>query len=276
MQKRPDAADFSSAIGLDGLRGARIGVLRQLFGREPEDQPATAIVEAAIARLQTAGASVIDPLSASFDLWQRMRDASGGDGADSRVALDHYFAARGSDFPIKSLAELVARGGYLGRLRERYARDLALPEPEANPAYQQNLAQRRALRNAVVELMDRDRLDVVIYPHETKPARTLAEEVIDGGERASPPDRRGVGRGNTISSATGLPTIVVPVGFNHDGVGVGLEFLGRPGDELTVIRIARSYEVIDPHHRLPGLTPLLGVERLEYVVNSTVPAARSK
>ena len=109
-----------------------------------------------------------------------------------------------------------------------------------------------------------ERLDALVYPVESKPARTLAEEVPDGGARPSPPDKRGVGRGNTISPASGLPAIVVPVGFNRDGVGVSLEFLGRSFDEATVIRLAFAYEQADPHRRLPASTPLLGIEQIEY------------
>lgn len=244
----------------DGLKGARIGVLRQLFGSGPEDAPARELIDTAIAKLRAQGADIVDPVTAGFDLWQRVRDVSGGDGGDSRAGLERYFATRGPGFPIKTLPDLLASGGILGRLRTRYERDLTAPDPAHNARYQANLAARAALREAVIELLDRVRLDAVVYPHETKPARTLAEEVPDGGAGPSLPDNRGVGKGNTISSATGLPAIVVPVGFNPDGVGVGLEFLGRPAGEAVIIRLAFAYEQANPHRRLPPSTPLLGTE----------------
>lgn len=256
--------NFATVLRADGLKGARIGVLRQLCGGDPEDQPALALIDAAIARLKAGGAVVVDPLTADGDLWQRVRDVSNGDGGDSRVGLEYYFSTRGREFPFKTLGDLLANGGILGRLRGKYEHDLQAPDPGTSPAYRRNYEDRVALRQFVTELMEREHLDALVYPHETKPARSLAEEVPDGGASPGLPDKRRAGKGNTISSATGLPTIVVPVGFNTDGVGVGLEFLGRSFDEATVVRLAFAYQEAASHRELPSSTPLLGSERLQY------------
>lgn len=258
------ATGYRDALQPGGVKGARIGVLRQLFGSEPEDAPAVALIDGAIARLQAAGAVVVDPVPTGVDLWQRVRDVSSGDGGDSRVGLEYYFSTRGREFPIKTLSDLLASGGILGRLRAKYERDLQAPDPAGSPAYRANYEARLALRQFVVDLMNREKLDALVYPHETKPARTLAQEVPDGGASAGLPDPRRAGRGNTISSATGLPTIVLPAGFNRDGVGVGLEILGRPFAEKAIIRLAFAYEQTAPPRTLPPSAPLLGSERLDY------------
>lgn len=258
------APNYAAALQQNGLKGARIGVLRQLCGGDPEDQPALDLVNSAIAALRAQGAVVVDPVTAEGDLWQRVRDVSGGDGGDSRVGLEAYFATRGRAFPFKTLGDLLASDGILGRLRERYERDLAAPDPAASLAYRANYAARIALRAFVTGLMEREHLDAVVYPHETKPARSLAEEVPDGGASPGLPDKRRAGKGNTISSATGLPTVVVPIGFNRDGVGVGLEFLSRSFDESAALRLAFAFEQAAPHRQLPASTPLLGGEKLTY------------
>ena len=114
-------------------------------------------------------------------------------------------------------------------------------------------------------LMEQWQLDAVVYPFETKPALTVEEAAPDKGntvvDRGS---NRVRGSGNRLSTVTGLPTIVVPAGFNQDGVGVGLEILGKLYDEATVVRLAYAFEQAAPHRKLPQSTPLLGIEKIEY------------
>jgi amidase len=40
----------------------------------------------------------------------------------------------------------------------------------------------------------------------------------------------------------GLPCISVPVGFNAAGLPMGMQLIGRPQDDLSVLRIAHAYE----------------------------------
>ena len=43
-------------------------------------------------------------------------------------------------------------------------------------------------------------------------------------------------------SLAGLPTISVPVGFNDTGLPMGLQVIGKPGADLTVLQLAYAYE----------------------------------
>src|SRR5258708_12774302 len=87
---------------------------------------------------------------------------------------------------------------------------------------------RYILRGAIQELMNRWQIDVLVYPHETKPARTIADAVPGGGELESPPQPREVGNGNRLSTATALPTILVPIAFNTPHVHATLAFPTNP------------------------------------------------
>lgn len=254
---------YLSALRKDGLKGARIGVVRELFGDGPEDAPAIALIDAAIAKLKEEGAVVIDPLPVNADLWEILRQTNYGR-FENRAAMEFYFALREPGFPFKDLPDLVAHGGVLGRLKERYQDEHDAGELTNNPAYVGLHKGREVARNFVHELMDRWQLDALVYPHETKPVRTIAESVRDNGNSPNPPNTPVVGQGNRISTVTGLPTLTVPAGFGPDGVPVGIEFLGRRFAEATILRLAYAYEQAHPQRKLPDTTPLIGVEILSY------------
>lgn len=257
--------NYLGALKKDGLKGARIGVLRDLFGKEKADQPAVELIEAALATLKEQGATIVDPLDPGVDLWATLRDTNAGTG-EYKQAINAYFAARGSATTVKNLSELIASGGYLGRLKKNYMESDAVGEMTYNADYIGRYKGKQVIRERMMALMQEWQLDAVVYPFETKPARTIAEAAPDAGETAVDNERnnRTPGGGNRLSTVSGLPTIVVPVGFNKDGVGVALEILGKLYDEATIVRLAYAYEQAAPHRKLPSTTPLLGIEKIEY------------
>lgn len=257
--------NYLSALKADGLKGARIGVLRDLFGKDKEDKPAVDLVNAAIAKLKEQGATVIDPLDPGVDLWATLRDTNAGTG-EYKQAINAYFAARGSATPVKNLGELIASGGYLGRLKKNYEESNAVGEMTYNADYIGRYKGKIVIRERMMQLMQQWQLDALVYPFETKPAKTIAEAAPNKGETAvtDPFNNRVPGGGNRLSTVSGLPTIVVPVGFNKDGVSVSLEILGKLYDEATVIKLAYAYEQANPNRKLPKTTPLLGIEKIEY------------
>lgn len=257
--------NYLGALKKDGLKGKRIGVLRELFGNGAEDKPAVDIVNAAIKVLKEQGATIIDPMPSGVELWGVLRETNVGNG-EYKQAINAYFAARGTATPVKNLSELITSGGYLGRLKKMYEESDAVGEMATNADYIGKIKGRWQMRAHMMQLMQHWQLDAVVYPFETKPARTIADAAPNSGETVAPENERNreVGNGNRLSTVTGLPTIVVPTGFNTDGVSVGMEILGKLYDEPTVIGIAYAYEQAAPHRKLPPTTPLLGVEKISY------------
>jgi len=43
-------------------------------------------------------------------------------------------------------------------------------------------------------------------------------------------------------NALGLPVLSVPCGFSAGGLPIGLQIVGRPFDEATVLRLGHAYE----------------------------------
>ena len=57
-----------------------------------------------------------------------------------------------------------------------------------------------------------------------------------------------------VPSLAGLPALSVPVGFDADGLPVGMQIIGRAFDEATLFRLGHAYQqATDWHRRAPRL-----------------------
>ena len=57
-----------------------------------------------------------------------------------------------------------------------------------------------------------------------------------------------------VPSLAGLPALSLPVGFDPDGMPVGMQIIGRPFDESMLFRIGHAYQgETDWHTRAPKL-----------------------
>jgi aspartyl-tRNA(Asn)/glutamyl-tRNA(Gln) amidotransferase subunit A len=55
-------------------------------------------------------------------------------------------------------------------------------------------------------------------------------------------------------NVAGLPGVSVPCGFDSRGLPIGLQLIGKPFDEATLLRAAHTYEqATDWHTRRPQL-----------------------
>ncbi len=100
-------ADYARHLNPDGLRGARIGIPREVFfGYSPQ---ADAVAERAIETLRALGATVIDP--ANLPTAKQLRELDDELTVllyEFKADLNAYLASLGPSAPVKSLAELIA------------------------------------------------------------------------------------------------------------------------------------------------------------------------
>ena len=55
-------------------------------------------------------------------------------------------------------------------------------------------------------------------------------------------------------NATGLPAITMPCGFTEGSLPIGVQFIGRPFDEISLFQVASGYEAVSSaQDRWPAL-----------------------
>jgi len=85
------------------------------------------------------------------------------------------------------------------------------------------------------------KVDVLVAPTIPEPAPTLAEAKSGTTEDVV----RRMGRFSRLTrpfNALGLPVLSVPCGLSSDGLPIGLQLVGRPFDEISVLRLGQAYE----------------------------------
>jgi aspartyl-tRNA(Asn)/glutamyl-tRNA(Gln) amidotransferase subunit A len=93
---------------------------------------------------------------------------------------------------------------------------------------------------------------VAILP--VMPIRTpQVKEVDPASARFNPRVLYALSRFTRFVNYLGLPALAVPAGFDDSGMPVGLQLIGRPGSEATLLQIAvRLQELTDWHGRVPS------------------------
>ena len=117
------------------------------------------------------------------------------------------------------------------------------------PAVDYVMAQqsRTRLSERLVHIMEQ--VDLLVTPTEPMTAPRIGDTtvVIDGEER---PAQGLLTLLTRPFNVTGMPAISVPCGFDEQGLPVGLQMVGRPFDEATVLRAAHAYETATPWHTM--------------------------
>lgn len=156
---------YVSFIGPNGLRGARVGVLKEAWDFTPIEPAVIELAEKAIAVFDEQGASVFDPVSLDIDLPNYLQ----GNGMPSRFerihAINQYLSRHGADYPFNNAPQLLLDHAGVperNQPREEIEHSVSL---DRDPQYRAPLEGRVNLREAAAALMDRYGLEALIYPH---------------------------------------------------------------------------------------------------------------
>jgi Asp-tRNA(Asn)/Glu-tRNA(Gln) amidotransferase A subunit family amidase len=239
--------NYAASLVRDGLRGARIGVLRQAYERDTTDPEIVRVFMAALEDLRRAGATVVDPVR--VDGLDQIKRAQGlGPCMGFKYDINRYLASHGERIPVHSLAEIVKSGRFHPTVQRRLeqAEQGAENGPDT-PACKAEAEYRDQIRAAVTKTMDTHTLDAFVYPTWSNPPRLIGDLNTPHGDNSQ-----------FFSPTTGFPSIQVPMGYTRGGLlPAGITFFGRRWAEPTLIRLAYSYEQATGHRRPPPSTPPL-------------------
>lgn len=244
--------DWAKRLGSGSLQGRRIGVLREMFSTGPSDPEVTALFDQAIVDLKKAGALILDPVMTGTNLREATSSAVSGTTHPYELvpAANAYLERLGPKRPFKKIEDMFAAAGH-DKIHERYLRAMTLPSPERSPDYVARLAMKDALREQVVRTMEQFKLDAVILPYRSLP----------------PPEGSGTsasGDTNTLTSTTGLPAVIMPGGYTTKNLPIGIQFVGKPFDDLTLLQVAHGYEQASKRRKPPATAPALPGEKFSY------------
>jgi Asp-tRNA(Asn)/Glu-tRNA(Gln) amidotransferase A subunit family amidase len=237
---------YTASLDPNGMKGARIGLLVDVIGSDPIHDDVNRVVESAVKRMMTLGATIVRVSIPNLDDLTRGLNLMN---LEFKDAFDRYLASLGPVSPVKSLQELVAGGGFHESMRRGLEGDLKVTDGPGSPEYQRMFARRETLRQAVMTVMAANRLDAILYPHQKRLVVPIGEDQAD--------------RNGVLSNSTGFPALTFPGGFSPPtnnapiGVPVGLELLGPEWSEPVLFKLAFAFEQAAKVRQPPRSTPPL-------------------
>lgn len=241
---RKQHRDYTKFLDRDGLRGARLGVPREVyFGYSDK---ADAVAEAAIRQMKRLGAAIVDPANIPT-----ASDRSVSENEltvllyEFKADLNRYLSGLASS-KVRSLQEVIQfNKKHNSKELKYFGQDLFLKAQETRGLKDEKY--RRALREnlrlsrqkGIDHVMDKHKLDALVVPT-TSPSWVI--DHVDGDH--------GLGGSSQMSALAGYPVITVPAGFVF-GLPIGISFMGRAYSEPTLIRLAYAYEQATRHRAPP-------------------------
>jgi amidase len=241
-----NSTDYTPFLDAGGLKGARIGVARNLAGFNNDVDTA---LDQAVAALRDAGAVIVDrmdlPTAGKFDDAETIVLDY-----EFKTGLNAYLATLKSSAPVKTLADLIA-WNEREKAREMpwFGQEVFVRAQKRGPLSDKKYLDARAkcVRLARTQGIDavlaNHKLDALICPS-NQPAWTT--DLLNGDHFTG---------GNTsFAAVAGYPSVTVPMGLVHE-LPIGLSFIGPAWSEGALIKYAYAFEQRTKARRAPRYLP---------------------
>lgn len=248
LSKKRGVSNYAKFLDLDGLSGARIGVARNMAGKNPR---ILKIFELCIEVMKQLGAVIVDPADVpNFDKFGRTeREVLY---YEFKADLNKYLKALPKEARVHSLEDVIKFNEenedqvmpYFGQEHMLAAQKKG---PLSEKKYRNALAKNHRLsrREGIDTAMRKHKLDALVVPS-GGPAWTI--DLANGDalnwdmESTSP------------AAVAGYPHITVPAGYVF-GLPVGLSFIASAWQEPQLIKFAYAFEQATQYRRTPRFLP---------------------
>ncbi|HKV54690.1 MAG TPA: amidase [Candidatus Binataceae bacterium] len=210
---REPVPDYTQSLGRD-IKGVRVGVIREL--RDGIDNEVATAFDAALKQLAALGAQIEEVSIPSIE-------------AAAMVVLRIIWgeALEYHEEWIRTRTELYGKG-----VRRMLEMGMAMPVT----AYIRAQRARPVLLGEAMRALER--VDVLVSPSSgTPPAK-----INDARASATSAGLAQIIRFSGPFNATGQPAIAVPIGIGAGNAPLSFQIIGRPFDEMGILRVADAYE----------------------------------
>ncbi len=237
---------YTAYLDRGALAGKRLGVVRRIVHREGADAEVNARFEEAIDDLIEAGATVIDWIPLAVLDSVRVTLCS-----SFRRDLEAYLATLGPNAPYRTLPDIIESGRFHPSVERRLRNALEDTTGGEPDRCRRSAESRVAFQAGLRDVMQRYRLDALIYPTWSNPPRLVGDLTTPAGDN-----------NQQLAPWSGFPAITVPMGWVRDGsLPAGLQFLGDAWSEARLIGLGYAYEQATRHRRPPATAPSLPESR---------------
>lgn len=239
-------ADYTRFLRKDGLKGMRLGVVKNLLGVHAH---VDAVIQQALTALTAQGATLIDV---------ELKSAAYEDAEfevllyEFKAGLNAYLGGRGG--AVKDLQGLLAfdeahRTEEMPFFGQELVQQAQAKGPLSDAAYLKALETCAQARRDIVELMAKHQLQALVGP--TGAPAWLIDHVNGDSSSLS---------FSTPAAVAGCPHLTVPAGFAF-GLPVGLSFVAGPWQEGTLLTLGYAFEQATHARRAPRYAPTAAVPR---------------